>query len=346
MEMLEILSQLTAIPGPPGLEGPVVSRAGALLAPFVDYIETDRMGNLLGIRSSGRTRARVLMLDAHLDEVGFVVAGFEEGYLRLRATGGVDPRVLPGRVLSLCTQPPRIGVVACQPPHVQDTRDAKNQEDTAIPLDELLLDVGLSENDARANVPVGVRAVFTGETFALGARQASGHAFDNRAGFAVLLRTMELLREQPLNVDLVVLGSVQEEVGTRGAATAAFAMGPEACVVVDVTHAHMPDAPRHKTFALGGGPCVGVGPGCHRLMSSGLIEIAKANAIPCQVEVMEGHTGTNSWPVQVTGYGVSTAMVSIPLKYMHTPVETLCLDDMEHTAQLLTRYIQSLEGEV
>ncbi|MCL2747214.1 MAG: M42 family peptidase [Oscillospiraceae bacterium] len=356
MDIRDILTQLTALPGPPGLEAPVVERAGSLLKPFVDNVAIDRMGNLLGMRASGCPHARLLMLDAHLDEVGFMVVGHQEGFLRFRSLGSVDPRVLPGRVLRLCCQPPRFGVIACLPPHVQEKADSDN----AIPLDKLFLDVGMAPDEARATFPIGTRAVFDGAAFALGLGQepgqgqgqgqgpgqVSGHALDDRACFAVLLRTMELLQGQPLGVDLAVLGSVQEEVGARGAKTAAWAVSPDACIVADVTHGCTPDAPRHKTFALGGGPCVGVGPGCHRKLSSGLLEAAKIHGIPHQIEVMEGDTGTNSWPVQVTNYGIATAVLSLPLKYMHTPVETVRVDDMENMALLLARYIQSLEGEV
>jgi len=342
MDFAQVLAQLTALPGPSGTEGPVAERAAVLLAPFVDRVETDRLGNLVGYRSCRRTHARTLMLDAHLDEVGFMVSGYHEGYLRFRTLGGVDPRILPGLELQLLTVPPRTAVVACLPPHVQDKEDA----DKAIPLEDLLLDAGLSPGAARAEIPIGTRAVFKGDVVPLGAKQLSGHAFDDRACFAVLLRVMELLKDQPLTVDLAVCGSVQEELGARGARTAAFALEPDACIVVDVTHGHTPDAPRHKTFALGGGPCVGMGPGCHRQMSSQLIGMAKAHGIPCQIEVMEGNTGTNAWPIQVSRRGVAAAMVSLPLKYMHTPVETVHLDDMENTAQLIARYVMSLEGEV
>ena len=342
MDMLDILTQLTCAPGPSGLEHQVVKLAETLLAPFVDSVKTDRMGNLLGYRFCQRAKAHTLMLDAHLDEVGFMVIGHDEGFLRLSALGGIDSRILPGAELRLLSDPPKTGVVACLPPHVQDGTRSGN----TIPLEELLLDVGLSQDAALAAFPVGTRAVFIGAPFALGKKQLSGHAFDDRACFAVLLRTMELLRERPLAVNLVVCGSAQEELGARGAKTAAFAIAPESCIVVDVTHGCTPDAPRHRTFTLGGGPCIGMGPGCHRLSTSHLIETAKRNDIPFQIEVMEGNTGTNSWPIQVSGCGVATTMVSLPLKYMHTPVETLHLDDLENTAQLLAKYILSLEGTV
>ena len=343
MEMFEILERLCGLPGPSGREAPVAEASGAMLMPYVDRVEFDRLGNLLCFRSSGRVRASTLLLDAHLDEIGFVVTGHDEGYLRFSTVGGVDSRVLPGTtVLLLCADPPVKGVVVCPVPHLLGKQDSGE----AIPLSELLIDIGMPHDKATLTCPVGTRAVFGGGVFPLGPGQISGHALDNRVGFAVLLRTMELLAGHTITVDLAVLGSVQEEVGMRGAKTAAFTVLPDSCIVVDVTHAHSPGTPPHKTFKPGGGPCIGMGPGCHRAISSALLETAQTGGIPHQVEVMEGNTGTNAWPVQVTGRGVATAVLSVPLRYMHTPVETVHTGDIENTARLLSRYILSLEGEV
>ncbi len=342
MDMRETLATLMAPPGPSGSESPVTEVARELLAPYADRLEVDRLGNLLGFRACGRDGARVVMLDAHLDEIGFIVTGYDKGYLRFHTLGGIDSRMLPDREIKLLTDPPRMGVVACLPPHVQEKEDY----DKSIPVSDLLIDAGLSEEEAPKHVPVGTRGVYIGEPFALGDKQISGHAFDDRACFVILLRTMELLRDKPLAVDLVLCGSVQEELGARGAIAAAFAVQPAAFIAVDVTHAQTPDAPKHKTFTLGGGPCIGMGPGCHRGMAAGLVETARAKGIPHQIEVMEGDTGTNASAAQVAGQGMVTAVVSLPLKYMHSPIETLHLDDMENTAQLLAQYLLSLNGEV
>jgi endoglucanase len=342
LDFFEVLSDLVGVAGPSGSEEAAAGRAARWLKPLADSVEIDRMGNVIGRRACGKAGARLLMLDAHLDEIGFIVTGHEKGYLRFATLGGIDPRMLPGREITLLTEPPRSVVVACLPPHVQAAGDA----DRAWPTAELLLDAGLSEERAPLAVPAGTRGVFEAEVFPLGDKQLTGRALDDRAGFAVLLRAMELLQGKELPVDLVICGSVQEEVGLRGAKTAAFALAPAECVVVDVTHGATPDAPKHRVFKAGGGPCVGMGPGCHRGMAARLTALAKAGDIPYQIEVMEGRTGTNSWAIQTAGRGVATAVVSVPLKYMHSPVETLALDDLEHTAQLLAAYVLSPEGEV
>ncbi len=340
MEIREMLTALTTLPGPSGFEGPALRQAQTLLAPLVESTRTDALGNLLGYRRSQVPDAQTVMLAAHLDEIGFMVTGHDKGYVRFCLIGGIDTRMLPNREIALCVDPPITGVVACLPPHVQQPED----HDKSIPADELFIDVGLCEEEAPVRVPIGTQGVFTGAPFALGTKQLSGHSFDDRACFAILLRTLALLGDKPLAVHLVVCGSAQEEVGARGAKVAAFDADPDIFFAVDVTHAATPDAPKDRTFTLGGGPCIGMGPGCHRRVARELVETAKAAAIPHQIEVMEGHTGTDAWPAQVGRSGVATAVVSLPLKYMHTPIETLHLDDMENTAQLLAHFLLSLKA--
>jgi endoglucanase len=138
---------------------------------------------------------------------------------------------------------------------------------------------------------------------------------------------------------------VQEEAGFQGARAAAFGLRPDICIAVDVTHAHTPDAPRARTFEPGGGPCIGVGPNCDRRLAAALTALARTQKIPFQIEAMEASSGTNGWVLQIAGAGTATAVVSVPLKYMHTPVETLRLDDLENTARLLCAFLLSPELE-
>ena len=186
----------------------------------------------------------------------------KKGYLKFAPLGGVDPRMLPDRELTVLTDPPLAGVVACLPPHVQTREDM----DKSIPIRELCLDVGLSQEEAERRVPVGTPAVFRGGCFPLGQELICGKSLDDRACFAALLGALELLKDRRLDVDLYVLGSVCEEVDSTGAVTAAYGVVPDLCAAVDVTHGDSPDAPKEKTFPLGKGPVIGVGPNCTRWM--------------------------------------------------------------------------------
>ena len=255
MNYLSAINRLSAAPGPSGFEGAVARVALDMLSPLVGEAYLDRMGNVVGLRPCGKPGAKKVLLDAHLDEIGFIITGQEEGYLRFAPLGGVDPRMLPDRELTVLTNPPRIGVVACLPPHIQSREDM----DKSQPISELYLDLGLTEDEAKA-IPIGTPAVYRTGCLALGKDLLSGKALDDRACFVLLLRALELLEGEELDVDLVVLGSTQEETHSTGAITAAYGLRPDLCMAVDVTHGDSPDASKDKTFPLGKGPVIGLGP--------------------------------------------------------------------------------------
>ena len=334
--MRQALERLCTCTAPSGFEGPAAAVAAELLRPLVDEVSIDRMGNVLGVRRSKTPGAPKLLLDAHLDEIGLIVTGVEDGFLRFRSIGGVDPRMLPGRELVVLTDPPLRGLVACP---------AGGDEDKSVPLNELYVDVGLSQEEAERAVPVGTPMVYRAGCFPLGEDQMCGKSMDDRACFVTLLRAAELLRDRELDVELHIMGSTREEVSGAGAVVGTWAVAPDFCVAVDVTHGKTPDGPADKTFDLGGGPAIGVGPNMTRWMTERMIDKAREHSIPYQLEIMSGHTGTNGWEMQISREGVATSVLSLPLKYMHTPVETLSLADMEGVAQLLAAFTENLGKE-
>lgn len=334
--MRQALERLCTCTAPSGFEAPAAAVAAELLRPLVDEVSIDRMGNVLGVRRSKTPGAPKLLLDAHLDEIGLIATGVEDGFLRFRSIGGVDPRMLPGRELVVLTDPPLRGLVACP---------AGGDEDKSVPLNELYVDVGLSQEEAERAVPVGTPMVYRAGCFPLGEEQMCGKSMDDRACFVTLLRAAELLRDKELDVELHIMGSTREEVSGAGAVVGTWAVAPDFCVAVDVTHGKTPDGPADKTFDLGGGPAIGVGPNMTRWMTERMIAKAREHSIPYQLEIMSGHTGTNGWEMQISREGVATSVLSLPLKYMHTPVETLSLADMEGVAQLLAAFAENLGKE-
>ena len=342
MDYEQVLGHLCALPGPSGFEDRVVRAAAELLRPLVDQISVHPMGSLVGVRRCGKPGAKKLLLDAHLDEIGFLVTGHEEGFLRFAPLGGVDPRMLPDRELTLLTDPPRQAVAACLPPHVQTREDM----DRSQPIKELYLDVGLTQEEAERLVPIGTPAVYRGGCAPLGKRLLCGKALDDRACFAILLDVMERLAGEELDVDVYVLGSTQEETHSTGAITGAYDIVPDLCVAVDVTHGDSPDASKDKTFPLGGGPVIGVGPNCTGWMAQRFQKKAVELGLEAQIEVMAGHSGTNAWPLQISREGVATAVLSLPLRYMHTPVEVIDREDLKDTARLLCAFVRGIGKEV
>lgn len=340
METEQILERLCAVCAPSGFERPAAQAAKELLEPLMDEVWTDRLGNLAGVRRCGKPGAKKLLLDAHLDEVGMVVTGHKDGFLRFSANG-VDLRMLPDREVVVLADPPILGVAACLPPHVLSAEEREK----APELKDLFIDVGLCQEEAERRIPVGTPAVYRAELTRLGERQVCAKALDDRACFAALLRAAELLRGRPLDVDLYILGSACEEFSGVGAKVGAQALAPDFCVAVDVTHGRTPDSSKDESFTLGSGPAVGIGPNCARWMVRRLLDQAAELNLAVQKEVMEGNSGTNGWPIQVANEGVATAVLSIPLKYMHTPVEVAELSDIEDCARLLAAFAAGLGEE-
>ena len=342
MDYETVLGRLCALAGPSGFEGPVAREAAELLRPLTDEAKVDRMGSVVALRRCGKENAPRLLLDAHLDEIGFIVTGHEDGFLCIAPLGGVDPRMLPDRELTILAQPPRLGVVACMPPHIQ----TREEMDKSQPMREMAVDVGLTQEEAQRLIPIGTPAVYRTGCSPLGGDLLCGKALDDRACFAILLDTLERLQGEELDVDLYVLGSTQEETHSTGAITAAFGIVPDLCVAVDVTHGKTPDSPGSLELELGKGPAIGIGPNMTRWTTQRMLDKAEKEKIPYQTEVMTGHTGTNGWHMQIAREGVATSVVSLPLKYMHTPIEVLEEQDIERVAALLAAFAQGLDREV
>ena len=341
MELFDTLQTLCGLSGPSGRIGAVAQAASEMLAPLVDEVSIDRLGSVIGVRRCGKPGAKKLLLDAHLDEVGFMVTGHEDGFLRF-GTVGIDPRILPGREVRLMTEPEGFGVIAAKPPHVL----AAGEQDKTQDVENLRIDVGLTQEVAQKRYPIGTAAVYReGCTRLLGDR-ITGKALDDRSCFCMLLRTMELLKDEKLDVDVYVLGSDREETGGEGAGVGAWRVAPDYAVAVDVTFATQPDVSESQGgFELGGGPTIGVGPNMARWMTELMKQTAREQNIPVNLEVMSGNTGTNAWDIQIAREGVATQLMSLPLRYMHTPTEIIDLKDVEQSAQLLAAFVCKLGKE-
>ena len=339
MDNKDRIFALSEAVGSSGFEHAAAEVARELLRPYMDSVTQDVSGNVIGIRTAKKRGAKCVLLDAHLDEVGLLVTDHDKGFLKF-ADIGIDPRLLPGLEVKVCTELPIYGVVSCLPPHVLKPEE----HDKPFAMDKLRIDCGLTEEEAPVRVPVGTRIVYNTKPFCMGEKTVCGKSLDDRACFAILVRTMELLKDEPLPVDVVVLGSVQEEypgVGV-GAKCGAYNMMPDEAIVVDVSFARQPDVDEADAAPFGSGPMIGVGPVMNRRMHKKLMALAKENEIPYTVEVMPSWTGTNADDIQITRNGVNVVCVSLPLRYMHTPIEAVDLDDVEHCAKLLAAYILAM----
>lgn len=341
MLLKETIIDLCGLAAPSGFEERAYSRIKELLSPYVDEIKTDALGNLIAVKKCGMADAKKLMLNAHMDEIGMIVTGIEKGFLRFSNIGGIDPRMLPAREIKVLTDPPIFGVIDTMPPHALSDDDM----DKAIDSKKLFIDVGLSEEDAKKRIPLGTAAVFAGGVDELNDSVICGKALDDRACVSIVIKIMEELAEKDLNVDVYCLISTQEEVGSRGAISGTYGINPDYAVAIDVTHAATPDSKKGETFEMRKGAAIGVGPNMNRNITNALIALAVEKDIPYQLEVMSGSSGTDGWVIQVCREGVSTAVVSLPIKYMHSPVETMDISDAEAIVSLLAEFTLALGEE-
>jgi putative aminopeptidase FrvX len=342
MTLTETILELSAMAGPAGFEKPVADRVKELLSEYMDDVHTDVMGNVIGVRRCGRENAKKLLFDAHIDEIGFIITSIEDGFLRFASLGSVDARMLPASEIRILSDPPVIGIIGAIPPHLQKD----GESDKALKTEDMTIDIGLKQEEAAAAIPLGTAAVYNTGAQILGNDLICGKALDDRACFASVLRALELLRNVKLEVDLYVMASVQEEVGTRGAKTGAFAIAPDWCVSVDVGHAVTPDCKNYETKECGGGVVISRGPNMNRALTELAVELANETGIKYQIGIeASGDSGTNARVIQISREGVATALLGIPLKYMHSPVETINITDAEETARLLCEIAKALKGD-
>ena len=336
MDTAELLKELCSIPGPPGFEGKVTGYVKSLLDAYMDETWIDVIGNVIGVRRCGKDGAVKLLFDAHIDEIGFIVTGVEEGFLRFAALGSLDARVMPASCVTVLSDPPCCGVVCVMPPHVLKKEDTESN----IKIEDMYIDVGKTQEEALKAIPPGTPGVMDCSVGPFGNNWFCGKALDDRAGFVSILRAIEMLKDSKLDIDLYVMASVQEEVGTRGAAPGAFAIAPDQCIVVDVDFAVSPDTKPHENkAAMGGGVIVSRGPNIKNELAETALSLSEKYDIKHQITIEPGgHSGTNASVIQISREGVATALFGIPLRYMHTAQEVVSLDDIESTALLLSEY--------
>ena len=343
MEVKERLKTLCDAFGVVGAEDEAMQVAKDLLAPLCDSVEIDRFGNLIGRKSCGRPGAPRLMLDAHIDQIGFLVTEVAPGgFLRFMDIG-VDQRMLIGSELTILPQSggEYLGVVASTPPHLQTAGSAS----AAPAVSDMVVDTGMTDERARQIFRVGDYMMFRGGMFGLLGDQVCGKAFDDRACFMCIVRALELLGDRPFGCDLVISGSTKEEIGLQGAGLAAYATEPDFAVALDVTHATTPDAAGgDNTYPAGKGPVISIGTQSNPRMARRMIELAREKSIPYLTDAVPMESGTNASSIQLTGCGIPTVVLSLPLKYMHTPAEVIRLGDLEKTAELLAEFIAAFSG--
>lgn len=338
--MLELIKTLCALPGPSGCEDAVRDYIRAQAEPCADQIETDPMGNLFVYRAGKKHLPKPVMLCAHMDEVGLIVKKItEDGMLKFGFVGGVDPRVVIGRRVKFGDT---LGVVGIKAVHLTTAAERK----TAPRTKDLYIDIGAtSKKAAEAKVSLGDYGVFDGDIVAFGDGLLKAKALDDRLGCAVLLT---LLREQP-PVDTWFVFTAQEEVGTRGAATAAFRLAPDFCLVVEgTTAADLAEVPpAQQVCALRKGavlPFMDRGTIYDRELFEMLRDAAEERGIPWQTKQMVAG-GTDAGRIHKSGAGVRTAGLAAPLRYIHSPSSVAAVSDLDCVLELARAFLELIGKE-
>lgn len=337
MDLMQLIGRLSGLYGPSGLETAVADELETMLEPFADEVYQDAFYNVIAIKKSKDSSAPTLMLDAHIDEVCLMVREIDEnGFLRVANITGMDPCALPAADVVVHGKKPLFGVVCCMPPHLQTAEERETMSDEG----SLCIDIGLSSEKAKELVAVGDRITWRASSRALADGGITGKALDDRACAAIIVKVMEELQGTELPFHLAALFSAQEEVGCRGAKVGTYRIEPAEAVVLDVSFAMVPGGKKLESGELKGGPMVGVSPLLDREGFERMKRVAEEENIPYQVEVLPRNTGTNATPVQVAKSGVKTALLSLPLRFMHTPVERVAAEDCNAMVRLLTAYLR------
>lgn len=345
-ESLKFLEKLLHAPSPSGYEQPAQRVFRDYVAPFCDELTTDVMGNVFGrISGKGKDLPKVMIV-GHTDEIGLQVKFIDDkGFLYFAAVGGVDAHLTPGKRVNVHTATgPLPGVIGKKPIHLMDTKD----RETVVKLESQYIDIGAADKKAAQKlVRVGDAVTFESSFTRLQGDRVASRGFDDKAGCFVVAEVLRLVAAsgKKLPLDLYGVSSVQEEIGLRGGTTSCYTINPDVGICVEVDFAtDQPDVEKKHNgeVALGKGPILARGANINPHLFELLQAAADKEKISIQHTATPRATGTDANVMQISRGGVATALVKIPLRYMHTPVETISLGDLEGAARLIVAALQSI----
>lgn len=312
--------------------------------PWADDIRSDKLGNLIMLKKGqGLEPKPKIMLAAHMDEIGLIITKIEkDGFIRFSTIGGFDQRVLLGQEVVVHGKKPLLGIIGAKPPHIQ----APGEQRKAVKLEDLFIDLGYNtQEDVENLVCIGDLITIKREVVELHSSLLAGKAFDNRAGVAAVLECFKILATINHEVDVYGVATVQEEVGLRGAVTSTYGIVPDLGIAIDVSFGDQLGLADSETIKLSNGPGIAIGPHVHPKVHDRVIETAKEWNIKYSLDPSPSPGGTDAYAIQVAQAGVATILLSVPLRYMHTPIETIDYEDVKQTGKLMAMFIAGLNNE-
>lgn len=345
-DSFQFLKKLVETPSPSGFEQPVQRVVREEMEKFSDEVKTDVHGNVIGIKNpQGRPR---LMLAGHCDEVGFMVRYIDEkGFISFSSIGGVDAHLIPGKRVQIHTQKgPILGVVGKKPIHILEEKEKKK----VVELSKQWIDIGAKDKkEAEKLVSIGDPITFSERLERLQGELVVSRGFDDKMGVFVVCEVLRCIAEKSLRAAVFTTSTVQEEIGLRGAQTAAYGINPQIGIAIDVegaTDCPGVDKKKEGEISIEKGAVLYKGANINPRVGEMLIKIATEEDIPYQLSGDKRMTGrTDADIIQVSRAGVATAIVSVPLRYMHSPVEVLSLEDLENAVKLLTAFALRINEE-
>jgi len=336
MTIKEILNILCPAPSVSGDEKGAEKALEECLKDTGLTLKTDALGNFIAVMNPEGFPG--IMLEAHLDKIGFIITAVDEktGFLRIDRAGGADARVCPAQRVTVYGKRALPGVIISTPPHL--AKEGKK----VTPVNELAIDCGLCYDDIKDLVFPGDRAMIRAGVYEMGENIVCAPYLDDSAGVAALIKAAEILKDSGVSKKVELVFSSREEVGGMGAKTAAFSSDSEYAVAVDVSFARAPGIKDEEAAPLGSGAMIGSSPVLQKKVTDMLKAAAEENDIPYTVEVLGRSTGTDADDIVVSKAGKLTGLVSIPIRNMHTPVETADIRDIEAAAKLLAEFVKKL----
>ncbi len=343
LELKPFLKKMMSLPGLSAYEEPLREVIAEAWKPLVDELTVSRVGSLHGLKRGTAPEPRPkILLATHMDAIGLMVTGISEGgLLRIFRIGGVDPRILPGMPVTVYGRRELPGIVV-QPP---DSLLPASIKGRPVRMEYLFVDTGLEPDEVRAQVRAGDLIAFATPPTDLTGDVVSGHSLDNRASVAAVTACLDELQRVRHAWDVFAVATVQEEETLMGGFTSPFEIRPQIAVAVDVTHAKGPGASDWRTVPLGTGFTLDWGPNTHPALFEAFKELAERLDLPFSISVYPSGSGTDAMGMQIVAEGIPTMVISIPLRYMHTPVEVVSYKDISRAGYLMAQFIAGLEPD-
>lgn len=339
IDLQEHLKDMISVSGLSGYEAPIREVIQRAWAPLTDEISVSRIGSLHGLKKGqGQQPRKRVLISAHMDAIGMMVTYIQDGLLRVTGIGGIDHRILPGQPVVVHGKEDLPGIIV-QPPGFLLP---KSSGDGPVAMTHLLVDVGLHTDEVAEKVRIGDTVSYAQPPFDLSGEAMAGHTMDNRTSVAATTLCLEALQSRIHDWDVWAVASVQEEETLGGAFTSPFDIRPDIAIIVDVCFAKGAGSNDWSSLPFGGGVGIGYGPNIHPALYEMFEKKAKELEIPFNRDLMPKMSGTDAMAVQMVAEGIPCAVLGIPLRYMHTPVETVSLKDIRRTGRLMAEFITDL----